>query len=234
MPDIVRVRVSGPLACFSRPEAKVERMSYNCLTPSAARGILDAILWKPEMRWIVRRISILEPIRFQALKRNEVQHKIAPSAIAKWMKNPQEYQPFESGAGSDEATPRNTLALRKVAYIIEAEPLVFDTSGDNSPTKYMAMFNRRVEKGQAYVQPCFGCREFVAHFEPPIPDEESRCKETRDLGLMLYDIAFDPKGQNHRPVFFHAKLVNGVLDTSPENVLPEAQQKEVLACSCKR
>lgn len=228
----VRVRVSGPLACFSRPETKVERVSYECLTPSAARGILDAILWKPEMRWIVRRVEVLKPIRFQALKRNEVQSKISPRNVEKWMKDPAEYQPFEAGAGSAEGTPRNTLALRDVAYIIQAEPHVFNTSGDNTPTKYMAMFNRRVEKGQAHVQPCFGCREFAAHFETPSPGEIPLA-ETRDLGLMLYDIIFDSEGKNNRPVFFHARLDKGVLDCSPDKVPDTQQRKEVFACSYK-
>ncbi|MEI6233885.1 MAG: type I-C CRISPR-associated protein Cas5c [Planctomycetota bacterium] len=233
MAHTVRVKVSGSFACFSRPEAKVERLSYECLTPSAARGILDSILWKPEMRWIVRRISILNEIKFVALKRNEVQSKVAPSAIGKWMKDNSTYRPFSAGAGSEEGTPRNTLALRDVAYIIEAEPHVFNANSDNTPVKYMAMFNRRVEKGQAHAQPCFGCREFAAQFEPPI-EADTPLDDSRDLGVMLYDILYDPKRDLRRPLFFRAKLTHGVLDTRPEHVLDAPTQKEVLTCSYKR
>lgn len=233
---MTRVRVSGEFACFSRPECKVERMSYEVMTPSAARGILDAIVWKPEMRWHVRRIEVLKPIRFIGLKRNEIQTKLpvrGKDGVLAWMKEPAAYRPQPAGAGSDDATPRATLALRDVAYVIEAEPIVFDTSGDNTPVKYMAMFNRRIENGQCHVRPSLGCREFAAHFGPPRPDERP-IAETRDLGLMLYDIIFRPGGQN-RPVFFRAHLVNGVLEACAAEALDDAKEREeVLACSYKR
>jgi len=230
----VRVRVSGEFACFSRPECKVERLSYEVMTPSAARGILDAICWKPEMRWHVRRIEVLRPIRFISLKRNEVQDKVAPRTVSGWMKNPTEYQPFLAGAGSDTATPRTTVALRNVAYVIEAVPIVFSPSTENTPIKYMAMFNRRVEKGQCHVQPCLGCREFAAHFEVP-RDGERPIDETRDLGVMLYDIVFRQPGDKNRPLFFQARLEHGVLNTDADAALTDEQErKEVLACSYKR
>lgn len=232
-PPHVRVKVSGPYACFTRPEAKVERMSYEVPTPSAARGLLDAILWKPEMRWHIRRIEVLSPIRFIALKRNEVQSKIAPGSVRKWMSDAASYAPLAAGAGSQEATPRNTLALRDVAYVIEAEPIVFGDAAANPPIKYVEMFNRRVARGQCFTQPYFGCREFAARFEPPSP-EERPIEETRDLGLMLYDIAFNPDQGSYRPVFFQARLERGVILTEAAAVLPdEALRKEVLACSCK-
>ena len=231
---IVRAKVSGELACISRPEMKVERCSYDVLTPSAARGILDSIMWRPQMRWHVRRIEVLKPIRFIALKRNEIQSKVAPKNVAAWMADPTSYRPQPAGAGSADATPRNTLALSDVAYIIEAEPIVFDTAGDNTPAKYMAMFNRRLGKGQCHFRPCLGCREFAARFEPP-QGHERPIEETRDLGLMLYDIIFDPLGKANRPVFFRAKLENGVLDTRAEAVLPDEKlRKELLSCSYKR
>jgi CRISPR-associated protein Cas5d len=209
-------------------------MSYEVPTPSAARGILDAILWKPEMRWHVRRIEVLSPIRFIALKRNEVQSKIAPGSIRKWMNEPGSYAPMAAGAGSEEGTPRNTLALRDVAYIIEAEPIIFGDPASNTPKKYTEMFSRRVERGQCFTQPCLGCREFAAQFEPPKGDEQP-IDETRDLGLMLYDIIFDPGQGSYRPVFFQARLERGVMFTDAATALPdEAIRKEVLACSCKR
>lgn len=226
---LVRVRLSGDFACFSRPEMKVERVSYEVMTPSAARGVLDAILWRPEMRWVVKRIEVLRPIRFISLRRNEIQGKISPRTVARWMTDPATYVPQAAGAGSDEATPRNTLALRDVAYVVEAEPLVFEPDAENHPTKYLAMFNRRVEKGQCYLRPYLGCREFACDFMPPDPDERP-LPETRDLGLMLYDIAF--RGEGNRAHFFKARLEGGVLDVDPARVLPDAG--EVLGCSSRR
>lgn len=229
----VRVKVGGELACFSRPEAKVERVSYEVMTPSAARGILDSILWKPEMRWHVQRIEVLKPIRYISLKRNEIQSKIAPKTVGGWMKDPSGYQPQPAGAGSKEATPRSTLALRDVCYVIEAEPVVFNRTGDNTPQKYAAMFQRRVDKGRFFVPPCLGCREFAAHFESPV-EGDFPIDESRDLGLMLYDIAFDGNGGANRPVFFRARLESGVLDTRIESAIPdESLRQEVLKCSFK-
>lgn len=229
--ECVRVRVAGPYACFSRPEMKVERVSYEVMTPSAARGVLDAILWRPEMRWVVRRIEVLKPIRFAAFSRNEVQSKIAPRTVREWMRDPCTYRPQPAGAGSDDATPRNTLALRDVAYVIEAEPRVHAPTKENVPTKYVAMFNRRVERGQCFHRPYLGCREFACFFSSP---DTSECpqEETRDLGLMLYDVVFTADNRANKPVFFHARLDHGVIDTAPERVLPDApQREEVLACS---
>jgi CRISPR-associated protein Cas5d len=229
----VRVRASGPYACFSRPEMKVERVSYEVMTPSAARGVLDAILWKPEMRWIVHRIEVLEPIRFIAVRRNELQSKIAPRTVAKWMRDPTSYEPQPAGAGSADATPRSTLALRDVAYVIEAEPHVYEPNAENTVTKYVAMFNRRVGKGQCFHRPYLGCREFACEFAPPA-DDRKPIDETRDLGLMLYDIAFGSNGEGNSPTFFQARLDHGVLVTSPEQVLEDAaQREEVLACSSR-
>lgn len=230
----VRVKVAGDWACFTRPETKVERMSYEVMTPSAARGILDSILWKPEMRWSIRRIEVLKPIRFHAIRRNELQSKISPRDVARWITDPSTVSPQVAGAGSDDATPRNTLALRDVSYIIEAEPLVFSTSPEDTPTKYVQMFLRRVEKGQCYRRPALGCREFAADFMPPDPHDKP-IDVTRDLGMMLYDIVFMPDGGPNRPLFFPAKLVHGVLNTRIEDVIGNSQDRESLkACSYKR
>lgn len=232
-PARVKLKIWGDLACWTRPENKVERVSYECMTPSAARNILDAICWKPEMRWVVTGISVLKPVRFQALRRNEVQSKVPMADIKKWMADGTSFRPMAAGAGSDEVTQRNTLALRDVAYVIEAYPHVYEPSGENTPTKYMAMFNRRLEKGQCFQRPSLGCREFAADFGPAGPVDRGLPGLNVDLGLMLYDIVFRRDG--NQAVFFDAKLKDGELDTRPEMAIPDARlRQEVLACSSRR
>ena len=229
----IRVRVSGEFACFTRPEAKVERFSYPVMTPSAARNVLDAICWRPQMRWIVTAITVLKPIRLMSVLRNEVQSKVSPVAIKKWMRDASTFEPFVAGAGNGtEGTPRNTTLLRDVAYWIDATPHVFDATGDNTPQKYVEMMRRRVEKGQCFQRPYLGCREFAAEFSPPRDDDRPEAL-TMDIGRMLYDIAFLPEG--NRAAFFAARLENGVMETRPEAVLAdEARRKDVLECSYRR
>jgi CRISPR-associated protein Cas5d len=200
------------------------------MTPSAARNVLDAISWRPQMRWIVTRITVLKPIRFLSVLRNEVQSKLSPAAVKKWMRDPSEFAPLVAGAGQGtDVTPRNTTLLRDVAYWVDAYPLVFDTSGDNSPTKYAEMMKRRVDKGQCFTRPYLGCREFAAEFGPPREDDQP-IADSLEIGRMLYDIAFLPGG--NRAAFFDARLENGVMDTRPELVLSEETcRQEVLACS---
>ncbi len=229
----VRVKVSGEFACWTRPENKVERVSYECMTPSAARNILDAICWRPEMRWVVTRIGVLKPVRFQALRRNEVQSKVSMGDLKKWMTEPAEFKPMVAGAGSDEVTQRNTLALRDVSYVIEAYPHVYEPTAENHATKYMAMLNRRVERGQCFHRPALGCREFAAEFEPPGSGDKPLGGLNIEMGMMLYDIVFRPEG--NRAVFFAANLKSGELDTRPEQAIPDGKlREEVLACSSKR
>jgi CRISPR-associated protein Cas5d len=182
------------------------------------------------MRWIVTRITVLKPIRFLSVLRNEVQSKLSPAAVQKWMRDPSEFAPLVAGAGQGtDRTPRNTTLLRDVAYWVDAFPLVFDTSGDNSPAKYAEMMKRRVEKGQCFTRPYLGCREFAAEFGKPQADDRP-ISESLDLGRMLYDIAFRPTG--NRATFFEARLENGVLDTRPDIVLAEeSRRREVLSCS---
>ncbi len=241
MPSQVRLYVSGDLACFTRPENKVERTSYPLPTPSAARNILDQIVWRPEMRWIVTSVSLAKhPLgsdalpRTISLKRNEVQSTIGPNSVSSWMRDPASYRPQAAGAGEGtDGTPRMTVALKNVAYILEAYPHVFDANGgENTPQKYIAMFERRAAKGQCHSQPYFGCREFAAAFrlattqDHPVPHTES-------LGRMLYDLAVTPAGRS--PVFFQAELKHGVMDTHPDRVLhDQGRREEVLACSYKR
>ena len=229
----VRVRVSGEFACFTRPEAKVERFSYPVMTPSAARNILDAICWRPQMRWIVTSITVLKPIRLMSVLRNEVQSKVSPSAIKKWMRDASTFEPLVAGAGNGtDATPRNTTLLRDVAYWIDAYPHVFDTSGDNTPVKYVEMLRRRVEKGQCFQRPYLGCREFAAEFGSPREDDQP-IEDSMEIGRMLYDIAFLADG--NRAAFFEARLENGVMATAPEIVIADAgRRQEVLECSYRR
>jgi CRISPR-associated protein Cas5d len=229
----IRVRVAGSLACFTRPEAKVERFTYPVITPSAARNVLDAICWRPQMRWIVTRISVLKPIRYMSVLRNEVQSKLAPSAVKRWMRGPALFEPLVAGAGQGtDGTPRNTTMLRDVAYWIDAYPEVFDKSGDNTPQKYVAMMERRIEKGQCFQRPYLGCREFAADFSPPLPEDKPE-PVSMEIGRMLYHIAFLPGG--NRAAFFDARLIDGVMETRPELALPEIQSRaEVLRCSYKR
>ena len=201
------LRARGPLACFTRPEFKVERVSYPVMTPSAARGVLEAVLWKPAIRWRVERIKVLNEVRFVAFRRNEVSNR-APT--------PKRSVVDHGGPApvlyADDAkvrAQRNTVALRDVDYVIDARFEMTDRAGpDDNMTKFVDMFRRRVTKGQHFHQPYLGCREFVAEILP-VDDALTPIAETKDLGIMLWDIDYTPKG-NH-PVFFVASLDNGVL-----------------------
>ncbi len=207
MTPAYRVRVRGELACFTRPELKAERVSYEIITPSAARGVLEAILWKPAIFWHIRRIYLLAKPRFIQLKRNEVTSRASVANALKAMRGgpPPDY------FADEDRDQRNTVALRDVDYAVEAQFRMTSLQGpEDNPRKFDDMFRRRLEKGQFHYQPYLGCREFPAVVEPytgtPIPLEE----ETRDLGYMLHDIRFKPGG--NEPVFFHAQLVRGVID----------------------
>lgn len=233
----VSVRVAAEWACFSRPELKVERVSYQCMTPSAARGLLEAICWEPEFRWVVTSIAILNPIEFQAITRNEVQKKIPTNSVSGWMRDPSTFKPFYANArGRDEgenATQRSTLALKDVAYNITARA-VFDSPtprDDESAEKYAAMFERRVARGQCFHRPYVGLREFAASFRPVDPAEPVQAI-TMDMGRMLYDVIYAPRGSKrpNEPVFFAAKAVDGVVDTDPARVLDDAVRERVLTC----
>ncbi len=190
----VEVKVWGDFACFTRPEAKVERVSYEVPTPSAARGILEAIFFHPPMRWRVREISVLNPIRHFSILRNEVKSKASARS--------------EGLSITEERTQRHTLGLKKVAYIIKADVFV---PGSNDPVdtiKYRDQFRSRVKRGQCFHRPYFGCREFAADFAAP-DGTETPIPETADLGLMLFDINYTPQG--NVPRFFEARIENGIL-----------------------
>jgi CRISPR-associated protein Cas5d len=203
----VKVKVWGDYACFTRPEMKVERVSYDVMTPSAARGILEAIHWKPVIRWVVDRIRVLKPIRFDTIRRNELASKIPKGNVEKAMKgDPVLLRVFVE----DDRQQRAALLLRDVAYIIEAHFELTDKAGaEDNEGKHLDTFNRRVAKGQCYHRPYLGCREFAAHFGPA--DEavpQATHMGTRDLGWMLHDIDF---AAGMEPRFFRAEMVNGVI-----------------------
>jgi CRISPR-associated protein Cas5d len=211
------LEVSGDFACFTRPEMKVERVSYDVMTPSAARAVFEAILWKPAIRWHVRRIEVLRPIRWISLRRNEVASVVSVRNVQAAM---------NAGRGDlslyveDDRQQRAGLFLRDVAYRVHADLEVLPGAGENNTApKFWEMFERRAAKGQCVNQPYLGCREFAANFrlvEKPA-EEPAPIPETRDLGWMLYDLDFanaaDPK-----PKFFRARMENGVLDLTGAEV----------------
>lgn len=207
----ISLEVWGDYACFSRPEMKVERVSYDVITPSAARGLIEAIFWHPGLRWVIDRIQVCAPIRFTNIRRNEVKDVILCSKVKTAM---------EQGKGElylatpDSIQQRAAMVLKDVRYVIDAHFELTDKAapGDNAG-KFQEMTRRRIEKGQFYHQPCFGVREFPAHFQiceerPPCPDE---LRGERDLGWMLLDMDYsDPA--DIRPKFFHAVMRDGIID----------------------
>jgi CRISPR-associated protein Cas5d len=193
------------MACFTNPALKVERFSYDVMTPSAARGILEAVCWKPAIVWRIDRIKVLKPIDRIGIRRNEVNSRISTDGAISWMQG--DSSPTSYFADEDRAQ-RNMVALRDVDYVIEAhfEMTPKATENDNV-RKFEEMFQRRVEKGQCFQTPYLGCRELVAEFRSADGHPEP-IAETRDLGRMLHDIDFGPPP---RPVFFQAKLEGGVV-----------------------
>jgi CRISPR-associated protein Cas5d len=198
------VKVWGDFACFTRPEMKVERVSYPVMTPSAARGVLEAIFWKPEFTWGVQEVRVLRPIRYFSILRNEVNSRASHRVAARWQ---------QEGGGYDAASDRaqrHTLCLRDVAYVIMAQ-IILRPDVQEAPAKYRDQFQRRIRDGRCFATPYLGCREFSADFarpdgtEQPIPD-------TGDLGPMLMDIAYESDGSGRGlPRFFDARLERGVL-----------------------
>lgn len=210
----VKLFVSGDYACFTRPEMKVERVSYDVMTPSAARGILEAIHWKPAIRWVVDAIHVLKPIRFQSIRRNEVGHK-APVASIKKAMNAGDLSELALIVDEDRQQ-RAATVLVNVAYVIEAHfELTAKAGAEDNEGKHLDTFNRRARKGQCFHQPCLGTREFPASFrlieaDEPIPPAIN--DPPRDLGFMLWDI--DHVG-DRSSLFFRARLENGVMCVPP-------------------
>ena len=218
------LEVWGPMACFTRPELKVERVSYDVISPSAARAIFEAIFWKPAIHWQVTKIEVLNPIKWTSIRRNEV------GAVAS--KNPIYIE--------DKRQQKNTLCLKDVRYRIwaklefipvrkrKSEQLsLFDETAhpDENPAKYNAMFERRANKGQCFTQPYLGTRECSASFKlvnPEIDELNTPINESRDLGIMLYDMDFEKDLKNPPAMFFRAKMENGII------IVPSKNSKEIL------
>ncbi len=205
----LEVKVWGDFACFTRPEMKVERVSYDVITPSAARGVVEAIFWKPEFSWQVREIWVLKPIRHFSILRNEVNSKAVVSTARGWA---------DDGGGyfaEDDRAQRHTLALRDVAYVIKAD-IVLKSHATDDIAKYRDQFRRRVNRGQRHSVPYFGCREFAAHFGPP-DGSEQLIDFTDDLGRMLFDLDYASDGSGRgTPRFFAARIEAGVLKVPAE------------------
>ncbi len=198
---VVRVKVTGDYACFTRPDLKVERMTYPCMTPSAARGVLDSILWKPEFQWYIRRIIVLNPVRFMSIKRNEINSKQGRNPIIIEEKRAQ----------------RNSVVLRDVAYIIEASIFMSNATDNRMYEKYVGVtekkegiFPRRVRKGQCWRRPYLGTREFAAEFMQSDGNDRP-LQETIPIGSMLFDIFYDGTGKP-QPLFFEAIIRDGILN----------------------
>ena len=201
----IKLRTWGSFACFTRPEMKAERVSYDVMTPSAARGILEAIYWEPKITWVIDRIHVLNEIKFTNIRRNELSDKIPVTSVKKAM--------------TDLRTPlhvlieekrqlRSSTILRDVDYVIEAH-FVLNQAEDKNTAKHLEMFRRRAKKGQFFHQPYFGCREFPVHFEWIDKIPQTRLKNAdQKLGWMLLDINFM---NDYEPLFFNAEIGNGVI-----------------------
>jgi CRISPR-associated protein Cas5d len=226
------LEVKGDYACFTRPEMKVERVSYDVITPSAARAIFEAIFWKPAIKWQIRKIEVLKPIKWVSVRRNEVGITASDRSRGIFIE--------------DHRQQRAGLFLQDVAYRLHAE-LEFippparsnairpipeflydeDEKGlwqkDENPGKYNAMFERRASKGQCFNQPYLGCREFSCDFRliDDLQNEPHPVDETRDLGFMLYDLDFAKEPDNPAPAFFRPQLKNGVIE------IPNWESEEV-------
>ena len=214
----IKLLVSGDHALFTRPEMKVERVSYDVMTPSAARGILEAIHWKPAITWVIDAIHVLKPVRFQSIRRNEVGHK-APVGKIKTAMNRESLEDLHILVDEDRQQRAATLLI-DVAYVIRAHfKLTPKAGGDDNPGKHLDIFNRRARRGQCFHQPCLGAREFPARFTLLEPDDPipPTIDDTRDLGFMLWDINH---AGDRSSMFFRARLENGIMNipdpTSPE------------------
>lgn len=203
------LEVTGDFACFTRPEMKVERVSYDVITPSAARAVFEAILWKPAIRWHIRKIEVLKPIRWINLRRNEVSGVVPAGAVKSAMKQ---------GKGNlgmyieEDRQQRAGLFLRDVRYRLHAEFEMLDNNPENNSVKFAEMFKRRASKGQCFNQPYLGTREFSCDFRLVEADTTpvQPLPETRELGWMLYDMDFADTA-NPMPRFFQAKMQDGVI-----------------------
>lgn len=208
----IKIRVSGDYALFTRPEMKVERVSYDIITPSAARGIIEAIYWKPAIRWVIDKIHVLKDIEFTNIRRNEVSEKASESEARRRM-NGTTTEPMYLSA-TDNRQQRAALVLKNVEYIIEAHFEMTDKAGEeDTKEKHYNIVLRRLRKGQHFHAPCLGTREFGAKVE--LIEEDTSIPQSPlgdlELGWMLHDLDFSDS-EDIKPQFFKASLKNGVLD----------------------
>ncbi|WP_423230158.1 type I-C CRISPR-associated protein Cas5c [Anaerobranca gottschalkii] len=193
---------------------KVERVSYDVITPSAARGILEAIYWKPAIRWVIDRIHVINPIQFESIKRNEITKRISLQQVNSAIKGKNNTLYLNT---NEDRAQRTTLLLKRVLYVVEAHFEMTDKKGpDDTEEKHYNIFLRRARKGQCYHRPYLGCREFAAHFqllEGELPKSYYSEEEIIDLGWMLYDIDYE---RNFTPKFFRAEMRRGIIDLTKE------------------
>lgn len=213
MPYGIQLRVWGDYACFTRPEMKVERVSYDVMTPSAARGILEAIHWKPAICWVIDKIHVIRPVRFDNIRRNEVSSKISkPNPKTVMQTGRRLFFLVDEG---DNRQQRATTLLRDVEYVIEAHFILTAEAGpDDNEGKHLSIFKRRARKGQFFHQPCLGCREFPASFELLEGELPVSCYmgQKKELGYMLLDIDF---AHDMTPMFFKAVMEDGIISPPP-------------------
>lgn len=212
------LRAKGPLAIFTRPELKTERVSYEVPTPSSVRGMFEAVCWKPAIQWHVERIYVFNEISFTAMKRNELNTKSSVPSRQMMDSGMREFTYGIYGINADDPdsrAQRNTVALRNVDYQFEAFFTLTERAGaDDNIYKFVDMFTRRVENGQHFHQPFFGCRECIAEILPPIEKPEERTISiSKELGIMLWDIEFGTgEERQNTPLFFNAKMENGKME----------------------
>jgi CRISPR-associated protein Cas5d len=203
----LKVKIWGERACFTNAAYKVERVSYETMTPSAARNILQSIFWKPEFEWRIREIHVLKPIQYFALTRNEIKHPAIISTTMKWS---------QEGGGyfiDEHRTQRHILGLRDVSYVIYAD-IVLNPHADADVSKYRDQFRRAVSLGQCFSTPFLGLREFDAAYGDP--DENDQPLDIdMDLGTMLFDLIYQEDRKGAKPSFFHAELKKGILTVPP-------------------
>lgn len=205
----LEVKVWGELACFTRPETKVERVTYPVMTPSAGRGVLEAIFWKPEFSWRVREIWVLNEVEYFSILRNEVNSRASPQAAQRRLRGGSGYY------AEDDRAQRNSVCLRDVAYIIRADVQLKPHVSDD-PAKFRDQFRRRVQSGRCFHRPYLGCREFAAFFGPREVDDQP-VNRTESLGRILFDIRYASRpGAPNEPHFFEAHLEEGVLHVPNE------------------
>lgn len=213
----VLVEFSGKYACFSRPELKTERVTYDVPTPSALRGMLSAIYWHPGLEWKIDKIYVMSPIAYDNIRRNEVKVKLdsgkAKSAMLGTFSKPLYI------SSSANILQRAAMVLKDVRYVVAAHfEMGPKVSPEDSEAKFISIFNRRLSKGQCFTTPYLGNREFSAKFEPWAGGEIHPIQESRDLGIMLYDLDYsDPT--DIQPMYFHAVMTNGVIDVAGSRIL---------------